>query len=52
MLMDARKLIGPSSVLFAQTAPANAASVRTLLSAGFRPVGAEVLFFAGDRPPE
>jgi hypothetical protein len=46
VLIDARKLIRPSEVLFAQTAPANAASVRALLSAGFRPIGAEVLFFA------
>jgi hypothetical protein len=52
VLTDARRLLGPSDVLFAQAAPANAASVRALLSAGFRPLGAEVLFFSSDRPPE
>jgi RimJ/RimL family protein N-acetyltransferase len=46
-LMEARRLVGPSGVLFAQTAPANAASVRALLAAGFQPIGAEVLFFEG-----
>ncbi|MGH2859818.1 MAG: hypothetical protein ACRDMJ_20270 [Solirubrobacteraceae bacterium] len=44
-LVDARRLVGPSAVVFAQTAPANAASVRALLAAGFDPIGAEVLFF-------
>jgi GNAT superfamily N-acetyltransferase len=51
-LIDARRLVGSSAVLFAQTAPANAASVRALLAAGFRPVGAEVLFFSGRAPSE
>ena len=45
-LLDARRIAGPSRVLFAQAAPATAASVRSLLAAGFRPIGAEVLFFA------
>ena len=45
-LLDARRLVGPAGVLFAQAAPANAASVRSLMAAGFRPIGAEVLFFA------
>jgi hypothetical protein len=50
--MDARKLVGPSAVLFAQAAPANAASVRALLGAGFQPIAAEVLFFTeGPRGP-
>jgi hypothetical protein len=30
--------------LFAQVAPGNAASLRAFLAAGYRPVGAEVLF--------
>jgi hypothetical protein len=47
-LLDARRIVGPSGLLFAQAAPANAASVRCLLAAGFRPIGAEVLFFAHD----
>ena len=36
---------GTEDVLFAQAAPGNAASLRALLSAGFRPIGSEVLFF-------
>jgi hypothetical protein len=32
-------------------APGNAASLRALLAAGFRPIGSEVLFFDGERPP-
>lgn len=49
---EARRLVSPEGILFAQTAPANAASLRALLAAGFRPIGSEVLFFAGERPPE
>jgi GNAT superfamily N-acetyltransferase len=44
-LVEARRLAGPGEALFAQTAPGNAASLRALLSAGFRPIGSEVLFF-------
>ncbi len=40
----ARHLVPPDAVLWAQIAPANAASVRAFLAAGFRPVGAEALF--------
>jgi len=47
-LVEARRLLSPGEVLFAQTAPGNAASLRALLSAGFRPVGSEVLFFSPD----
>ncbi|MDQ6821108.1 MAG: GNAT family N-acetyltransferase [Actinomycetota bacterium] len=43
-LLEARRLIGPGNLLFAQCAPGNAASLRALLSAGFRPIGSEVLF--------
>ncbi len=43
-LREARRLAGPDRVLFAQTAPGNAASLRALLAAGFRPI-ARVLFF-------
>jgi len=32
--------------VFAQVAPGNAASIRCFLSAGYRPIGAEVLFAA------
>jgi hypothetical protein len=50
-LLDARRLVGPGEAVFAQTAPGNAASLRALLSVGFRPIGSEVLFFGGERPP-
>lgn len=46
-LTDARRLAPAGSLLFAQVAPANAASIRALLRAGFTPLGAEVLFFTG-----
>jgi Acetyltransferase (GNAT) family len=39
----ARHLIPAEATLWAQIAPANAASVRAFLRAGFRPVGAEAL---------
>ena len=45
-LTEARRIVGADQVLFAQTAPGNAASIRTLLTAGFQPIGSEVLFFA------
>ena len=51
VLVDARHLVGPDQVVFAQTAPGNAASLRALLSAGYRPIGSEVLFFGGELPP-
>jgi GNAT superfamily N-acetyltransferase len=39
----ARHLVPAGTILWAQIAPANAASVRAFLRAGFRPVGAEAL---------
>jgi L-amino acid N-acyltransferase YncA len=39
----ARHLLPAGEPLWAQIAPANAASVRAFLTAGFRPVGAEAL---------
>lgn len=39
----ARHLVPADEQLWAQVAPANAASVRAFLAAGFRPVGAEIL---------
>jgi GNAT superfamily N-acetyltransferase len=42
-LVEARRLAAPGEALFAQTAPGNAASLRALLAAGFRPIGGEVL---------
>jgi len=46
LAIAARHLIPDGAVLWAQVAPANAASVRAFLSAGFTPVGAEVLLSA------
>lgn len=39
----ARHLVPDGALLWAQIAPANAASVRAFLAAGFRPIGAEAL---------
>ena len=50
-LTEARRLVDAEQMLFAQAAPGNAASIRTFLTAGFRPIGSEVLFF-GDRRGE
>ena len=40
----ARSFVPEGEPLFAQVAPGNAASLRAFLAAGFRPIGAEVLF--------
>jgi hypothetical protein len=40
----ARTQLPPGTPIWAQVAPGNAASLRAVLAAGFRPVGAEVLF--------
>jgi GNAT superfamily N-acetyltransferase len=40
----ARSLLPGGAPLWAQVAPANTASLRAFLAAGYRPVGAEVLF--------
>jgi hypothetical protein len=44
-LIESRRLVAPEHILFAQTAPGNAASLRSLLAAGFQPLASEVLFF-------
>ncbi len=44
LALAARALVPEDEILFAQVAPGNVASVRALLSAGFRPIGGEVLF--------
>ena len=44
LVAAARHLTPPGEPLFAQVAPGNAASLRVVGAAGFRPVGAEVLF--------
>jgi GNAT superfamily N-acetyltransferase len=43
-LVEARRLVGPDGVVFAQIAPGNAASLRAFLRAGFEPIGSEALF--------
>jgi RimJ/RimL family protein N-acetyltransferase len=44
LALAARALVPAQEPLWAQVAPANAASVRAILAAGYRPIGAEVLF--------
>ncbi len=42
----AARCVAPAGLpLFAQVAPGNASSLRAFLTAGFRPIGAEALFF-------
>ena len=50
-LVEARRAAGPGEVVFAQTAPGNAASLRALLAAGFAPIGGEMLLPATRRVP-
>jgi GNAT superfamily N-acetyltransferase len=40
----ALRLAPPDEAVFAQVSPGNAASLRTFLAAGYRPIGSEVLF--------
>jgi RimJ/RimL family protein N-acetyltransferase len=47
----ARHLTPPGEPLFAQVAPGNAASLRVVEAAGFRPIGAEVLFHRDGADP-
>ena len=44
LAIAARGCVPEGEPLFAQVAPGNAASVRSVLAAGFRPIGSEVLF--------
>jgi GNAT superfamily N-acetyltransferase len=44
LVTAARHLTPPGEPLFAQVTPGNAASLRVVEAAGFRPIGAEVLF--------
>lgn len=43
------RLLVPDGVVYAQVAPANAASLRAFLAAGFTPVGSEILFWASSQ---
>jgi GNAT superfamily N-acetyltransferase len=47
----ARHLVPAGEPLFAQVAPGNAASLRVVGAAGFRPIGAEVLFHRDGADP-
>jgi GNAT superfamily N-acetyltransferase len=47
LVAAARHLTPSGELLFAQVAPGNAASLRAVAAAGFRPIGAEVLFHRG-----
>src|SRR4029453_10676728 len=51
LVAAARHLTPPGEPVFAQVAPGNVASLRVVAAAGFRPLGAEVLFHRdGARP--
>jgi GNAT superfamily N-acetyltransferase len=51
LVATARHLTPPGEFLFAQVAPGNAASLRVVEAAGFRPIGAEVLFHRDGSSP-
>jgi hypothetical protein len=51
LVAAARHLTPPGEPLFAQVAPGNAASLRVVGAAGFRPIGAEVLFHRDGAAP-
>jgi L-amino acid N-acyltransferase YncA len=44
LIVAGRALVPADEPVFAQVAPGNARSLRAFLAAGFRPIGAEVLF--------
>jgi GNAT superfamily N-acetyltransferase len=44
LLAAGRALVPPGQPVFAQVTPGNARSLRSILAAGFRPIGSEVLF--------
>jgi GNAT superfamily N-acetyltransferase len=48
LVRAARGLVPEGEPLYAQVAAANASSLRAFLAAGFRPIGAEVLFLRRD----
>jgi RimJ/RimL family protein N-acetyltransferase len=49
MAAAATRLIPPGEPLFAQVSPGNVSSLRAFLAAGYRPIGAEVLFLRTDQ---
>jgi GNAT superfamily N-acetyltransferase len=51
LVAAARHLVPAGEVLFAQVTPGNAASLRVVQAAGFRPIGAEVLFHRDGADP-
>jgi hypothetical protein len=44
LALAARHLVPAGEPVFAQVSPGNAASLRAILAAGYRPLGSEVLF--------
>lgn len=55
LIHEGLRLVEPGTIVWAQVAPGNAASLRAFLACGFRPVGAEILLRPGggdiDAPP-
>jgi len=51
LVAAARHLIPAGEPLFAQVSPGNAASLRVVEAAGFRPIGAEILFHRDGADP-
>jgi GNAT superfamily N-acetyltransferase len=49
MAAAATRLVPAGDPLFAQVSPGNASSLRAFLAAGYRPIGAEVLFIRADQ---
>ena len=43
LIADGLRAIATDTLVFAQVAPGNAASLRAFLACGFRPIGSEVL---------
>jgi hypothetical protein len=50
LALAARHLVSPDEPVFVQVSPGNAASLRAVLAAGYRPLGGEVLFPRTPRP--
>lgn len=49
LISHGRALVEPDTLLWAQVAPGNAASLRAFLASGFRPIGAETLLIPEER---
>ncbi len=51
LLGAALELLPAGTPVWAQVAPGNAASMRSVIAAGFAPIGAEILFVRDPQPP-